>query len=128
MILKIRRPEVGQEVLLYGHLLREGRDKSFRGYYLGGLSLKTPREEKLETPEGFVFARMIGDEVEMYCARSEFLNMRWSCHGPGDPAWQTGLHVEKVEVKLSDLEKGYLINRMRVYGKLNSGGITQNAA
>jgi len=108
------RPKIGEECLLYN-----GGDKSFNGFYIGSFPVKTQWYIEAPNPEGDIFTRKNGEEIEIYPTREEFLTERWFSDGDDGPYWPAGIKVEKIDVELSDLEKVYLEGRLKVYEELN---------
>lgn len=106
------RPVLGEEYLLYEN---GNFSNSFKGIYLGRKKEKTPWYLQPKTPEGHLFLKLNWNQtIELCGVRTgnnvgNTLNFDWFSDGYDDPSWPAGICVNKLNIKLNNLEKEYLL-------------------
>ena len=117
--MKIDNPQHGGRYLLYSESHTPTNEhESFEGFYLGKRPVKTPSWTKIKHPEGHIFVRKKGNQLEIYCTRShELKEMQESEDGEwGEPI---GIPVVKLEKpNFSQGEKAYLNERIKMWEEL----------
>lgn len=111
--------EIGKEYLIFdGEAQR--KQKSFRGFYIGKNELRTPWFQQLVGAEGHTFIKSGGGHLEVYCSREDNLQLLWYSDGEDGPERPAGFPVERVYVRLSELEIGYLKSRLNAWRSLKA--------
>ena len=113
--------KVGEEYQIYDDKAVKTQT-SFEGFYIGKNPILTNHWSRIERPEGYTFIKRNGEgELEVYCNRSEKgLKLMWYSDGEDGPEWPAGFPVEKVDVKLSELEMEYLQSRFNAWRSLKT--------